>query len=114
MNIKKLLCVALMAFGLMNSTVVLAEQPPSPIKVQFGWDEDKMSGMKYGVVYITAIDDNVVLKGITVNRSNCRESLGNRQMPVKLPFGQGIPYKYMKCEILEAEILTNTGTWTFR
>lgn len=115
MNIKKLLSMALLAFGLINTTIVKAEELESPVRVQFGWQEDKMSGTHYAVVYITATSDNVILTGIRANRSSCMESIGNTRVPVAIPFGQSVVYKYMKCkEIIEADITTNTGTWTFR
>ena len=112
MNMKKLLCVALMTFGVMNTA--MAEDPAAPVEIQFGREVDPYSGTQYAVVYITATDDSVVLQGIRSNRSNCRESIGNPLPPVPIAYGSMVKYKYTKCQdIIETEIYTNAGMWKF-
>lgn len=42
------------------------------------------------------------------------ESVGNRTLPAKYKFGDVATFKYMKCDrIIEADIVTDTGSWTF-
>lgn len=42
------------------------------------------------------------------------ESAGNRTLPAKYKFGDVVTFKYMKCDrIIEADIVTDTGSWTF-
>lgn len=87
-----------------------------PFKVQFGSSVSNEGwNTKYGVIQLTIIDDNVVLKSIKVNRGNCKmESVGNRTLPAKYKFGDVATFKYMKCDrIIEASIVTDSGSWTF-
>ncbi|OTA16922.1 hypothetical protein Xvie_01601 [Xenorhabdus vietnamensis] len=87
-----------------------------PFKVQFGSSVSNEGwNTKYGVIQLTITDDNVVLKSIRVNRGNCKmESVGNRILPYKYKFGDVATFKYMKCDrILEASIVTDSGSWTF-
>ncbi|EMJ7322102.1 hypothetical protein ACSFU0_001964, partial [Escherichia coli] len=87
-----------------------------PFKVQIGSSVSNEGwNTRYGVIQLTITDDNVVLKSIRVNRGNCKmESVGNRTLPAKYKFGDVATFKYMKCDrIIEADIVTDTGSWTF-
>ena len=94
----------------------LQQSTTPPFKVQFGSAiSNEGWNTKYGVIQLTITDDNVVLKSIRVNRGNCKmESVGNRTLPAKYRFGDVATFKYMKCDrIIEANIVTNSGSWTF-
>lgn len=115
MKVRKLFYGALVAFLSLFCSVGLVNAQEPPVKVQFGHTRDPMSGTRYSVAFITALQDNLTLTGLRVNRGNCRESIGNPSVPLPIPFGQTVKYLYLKCNsVIEAEVFTNQGNWTFK
>lgn len=70
----------------------------------------------YRTVSITSTVDEVKITDVIINRGNCQTISNKKQLPVKLKFGQKLDWLITRnlCgDVLEAEIQTDLGDWTF-
>lgn len=85
-------------------------------------------GFDYKTIVITAVSDNITINYIKTNRGNCNiqpnssdasatalYKLANlTPLPATLEFGKSYSYNPSDCaNILEVEVETNKGSWTF-
>lgn len=74
--------------------------------------------MPYVTVKAKAIEDDVIVKDIIVNRGNCKlvdsSALGGRPtLPEKLKFGGTVTATFSPpCEASQVDIVTNKGSWS--
>ena len=63
---------------------------------------------------ITALDNEIVVQSVKVNRGNCKV-LPQDKLPVKLRYGRMLKVEVNQCsgKILEVEVSTNIDTLTF-
>ena len=96
------------------------------IEVRIRQKYNRFSKLYQGSVEVTALDNNVEVHDVIINRGNCDsisedrvvlQAFGNAQAasrPLKLNYGQSTVFVSNKCQrIREAIVKTNTGTWTF-
>lgn len=92
----------------------------SPFKISVSEELFQYGSIKtpYRTVNIVSTSDDLVINGVTVNRNQCSESVGNPKKAFKLPFGKTITYKYniqsRRCDVVEIIVKTNNNNWTFR
>ena len=77
--------------------------------------------VNFAILEITVLDNNVIIKDIILNRGNCKVNqladAFSRKMrkpfPVKLNYGTTIKRGTSCSKILEAEVVTENGNYTF-
>lgn len=75
-------------------------------------------GIPYVLVKVRALEDNVTVEDLIVNRGNCKientDFLGGRPvLPKKLKFGESVSVSFSgPCEASQVDVVTNKGRWT--
>ena len=79
-----------------------------PVKV------DKRVAPDGSVLTVTALVDKVTIKSVKANRGNCADITANYVQHTRdfINFGENLVYVF-SCNIIEAEITTDTDTYTF-
>lgn len=77
-----------------------------------------VGGSEHYSIRIKALDDVVTISSIVLNRGNCKitelKTKKNPELPITLKFGESKEiFFYPPCEVIEAELETNSGSWAF-
>lgn len=112
----KRIFVAFILLFFVGCSSVSADEAPVRIKVEYRQTKNFYGQLiYYPNLIITSIQDAVVINKITANRGNCQGFM-NPKLPLELKYGKSIGYSFTasSCpEILEIEVDTNFGSWTF-
>ena len=97
---------------LLASTSAFAQT--APIKVSQG--SEYVSGWNKVVkfLYIQSTDNNLEIKKVVLNRGNCPLIMTGPNPPVTLRYGDTAKAIIDNCNLLETEIQTNKGTFTYK
>lgn len=88
-----------------------ADETNAPVKVeQQGFES--YGNATYAAI-VTAVVDSVTINSLVVNRGNCDVG-GYLSFPMTLKFGNSINTGYTCMHILEVEVGTDQGSWTFK
>ncbi|MCL1091496.1 hypothetical protein L2744_18215 [Shewanella profunda] len=69
--------------------------------------------MKSIEVKVKAIEDDVIVNDIIVNRGNCESLFEKKGFPKQLKFGQSTSVSYGgSCDLTQVDVVTNNGSWT--
>ena len=107
-----LFCFIFVSFSSANDT---------PLRLSYYTQQDAIFHVNFAILEITALDNNVIIKDIILNRGNCKVNqladTFSRKMrkpfPVKLNYGTTIKRGTSCSKILEAEVATENGNYTF-
>lgn len=113
---KKILLIScLFLIGCSGSSVKEA-----PLKMSYSTQVNRFSGVRYSIIEITSLSNDLVIKDVRLNKGNCvirKMMLANGKIeelfPMKLTYGNSIKRTATCKKILEAEIVTNDGSWAF-
>nr|WP_314747081.1 hypothetical protein [uncultured Campylobacter sp.] len=96
------------------------ETREAPLKITSSTQANRLSGVRYSIVEITSLSNNLVIEDIKLNRGNCvirKMMLTNGQIeelfPMKLTYGNSVKRTATCKKILEAQVVTSDGSWTF-
>lgn len=90
-------------------TLAACSSGPAPIKVE------RAGNLKVGdLITITSIVDNVSITSIKANRGNCTDVtlIYVTPPPKTLRYGDQATYIFA-CNVIEAEVKVDQGSWTF-
>ena len=69
--------------------------------------------MKSIEVKVKAIEDDVIVNDIIVNRGNCESLFEKKGFPKQLKFGKSISVSYVgSCDLTQFDVVTNNVNWT--
>ncbi|WP_392564107.1 hypothetical protein RHO13_00130 [Orbus wheelerorum] len=95
-----------------------------PLKISTGTDgyKNNLTSNWWRTVTVTSLDDNLIIKKITVDRGNCKhygyvqaDKYNRKGIPISLKFGKKVTYEFIKdCSAIEIQVDTNLGSWTFQ
>lgn len=73
-------------------------------------------GSGFDGIIITSLTDEITLTNVLFNRRKCRGTAPyGTKWPAKLGFGDTQKvYGMMDCKLIEVEVITDKGNWTFR
>jgi hypothetical protein len=72
--------------------------------------EDPLFGIRYELLKIKALEDDVTIEEVVANRGDCR--LQKVDLPLTLAFGRSANINAYNCDVVEVEVTTDGGTWT--
>ncbi len=79
---------------------------------------NQIFGIKYVLVKVKAISDEVIVEDVIVNRGNCKIENknvlnGKAILPKKLKFGESVSVSFSgPCEVAQVDVVTDDGSWT--
>lgn len=107
--------------GIIEEDEFMDEEPQpeipatSPVKINVklnpAWAEYGMA-----MIEVQAVTDNVTIQNVVINRGQCTAIERSNPLPVKLSFGRVYTAYINDCvldKIIEVQIGTNMGDWTF-
>ncbi|OCG34215.1 MULTISPECIES: hypothetical protein [unclassified Gilliamella] len=104
---KKILLLLILVGSTFNSFAV-------QLKVNVQNYYNSLAGMYSQHVYITSMENSVAIKGVTINKGNCRIGTSPREYRVTLKYGQRVRVTpIIGCSVLEVKVVTNKGTKTY-
>lgn len=104
------IAAAVMASGCLDSTPNVDLETQNKVNPVFG--------ISYVLVKVKALEDNVTVEDLIVNRGNCKientDFLSSRPiLPKKLKFGESVSVSFSgPCEASQVDVVTNKGRWT--
>ena len=110
---KKLGVVVALAGALMGCS-----DPKPNIEIETFNRVNELFGVKYVEVKVKAIQDQVTVEDIIVNKGNCKiENLNGFTrkpiIPKQLKFGESVSVAFSApCEATQVDVVTNDGSWT--
>lgn len=110
---KKLGVVAALAGALMGCS-----NPEPNIEIETFNRVNELFGVKYVEVKVKAIQDQVTVEDIIVNKGNCKiENINDFTrkpiIPKQLKFGESVSVAFTApCEATQVDVVTNDGSWT--
>jgi len=104
------LCVVLMLVG----SSLMAQN--APIKISLEDFYNQFYGISYPKIHITAIEDNLEIKNVIVNKGHCQLLSGNpikNIFPKKLEYSQKVDIPLAaSCNVIRINVITNQGDWS--
>ena len=103
---KKLLIASLCAIGLS------ACSSDPDFEVTISAERNPFSGGLWENITITAIEDQVELSDVVINRGDCKYS--RKKLPAHLTYGESltISVSATRCDVRELQVTTASGSWT--
>jgi len=100
--------------GILSGSNLLAQG--APIKISTENFYNQFYGISYPKIHITAIEDNLQIKNVVVNKGHCALLNGNpikNMFPKKLKYSQRVDIPLSpKCNVIRIDVLTNQGDWS--
>jgi len=96
-------------FALIACSLLSACSDPD-IEISIYEKHDPLFGIRYELLKIKAIEDDVTIEEVVANRGDCR--LQKIKLPRKLSFGQSLSLGAYECDVIEVQVRTDSGTWT--
>ena len=104
------LCVVLMLAG----SSLMAQN--APIKISLENHYNRFYKISYPIIHITAIEDNLEIKNVIVNKGHCQLFNGKlikSHFPRKLQYSQEVDTTLSaSCNVIRIDVITNQGDWS--
>ena len=103
--------IGLLLFLMFTSISLIAQNAPLKISLQKNVDTDLLTGRSIHKIYITLLDDNLIINGVLVNRGHCKIGWKKKFFPLKLQYSKKMMFP-TTCDIIEISVKTNQDDWS--
>ena len=104
------LCVAIVFLA----TSLLAQSAPFKISVEDHYN--RIYDIRYPIIHIVSVEDNLIIKNVLVNKCHCKLLSGHpisNLFPQKLQYSEEVDITLSSsCNILRVDVETNKDTWS--
>jgi len=94
---------------MLSSANIMAQSAPIKITLKDGYDWTQTYIVHS--VYITSIEDNLVIKNILLNKGHCKVKWNKGLFPLKLKYSKQLEFPY-SCNLIRIDVETNQGDWS--